>query len=126
MTKKILVIDDEVEICALIRESLEQLGEFSIIAAYNGKDGLHRAQYDKPDLVLLDIGMPSMDGLKVLELLKTNDETYHIPVVMLSGSTNDDFKISASKLYSECYITKPFDIKELKDKIELILARSGG
>ena len=114
MTRKILVIDDEEEICALIKESLEQLGKFSVIEAFSGEGGLQKAQQAKPDLILLDIGMPSMDGFKVLELLKRNDTTYHIPVVMLTGKSADELKISASKLYSEAYITKPFSIADLR------------
>ena len=125
MTKRILVIDDEEEICALIKESLEQLGKFSVIAAYNGTDGLHKAQEVKPDLILMDVSMPSMNGFKVLELLKENNNTDRIPVVMLTGKPLDDFGIAASNLCSDAFIAKPFNIIELKDKIDTILAGSG-
>ena len=121
----ILIVDDEKEVCQIVKEGLERLGAFQIIVAHNGKDGFHMAQKAQPDLVLLDIDMPSIDGFKVLEQLKEDQKTYHIPVVMLTGQRDDSFKVAASRLYSEEYITKPISMTALKDKIDPILARFG-
>lgn len=121
----ILIIDDEKEVCRIVKEGLERLGTFQVLASHNGPDGLHMARKTQPDLVLLDIDMPSMDGFKVLESLKEDQRTYHIPVVMLTGQNDDVFKIAASRLYSEEYITKPISMTALKDKIDPILERFG-
>jgi DNA-binding response OmpR family regulator len=121
----ILIIDDEKEVCKLVKEGLEMMGSFEIIAAHNGKDGLRMAKKSKPDLVLLDIDMPSMNGFKVLQLLKEDLDTYPIPVVMLTGQSDDKSRIASARLYSEDYITKPFGIAELKDRIDTILVRLG-
>ena len=121
--KVILIIDDEKEVCKIVKEGLERRGLFEVIAAHDGKDGIHKAKKAQPDLILLDIDMPSMNGFKVLELLKAGRKTYHIPVVMLTSQTDEDFKITASALYCEDYITKPVGPAELKAKVDAVLAR---
>lgn len=121
----ILIIDDDKAICTVIKEALEQLGEFEIIAAYNGTDGLKMAKQVKPDLVLLDINMPVMDGFRVLELLKKDPEIFYIPVVMIAGQNDNAYRIGASRLYSEDYLAKPISVIDLKVKIDTILARFG-
>ena len=121
----ILVIDDDKKICKLVKEGLEEMGGYSIITSYNGKDGFHMAKRTKPDLILLDIVMPAMDGFEVLRLLKQNDETYPIPVVMLSGDGDDTTRITASKLYCEDYLSKPIGVRALKGRIDTILSRIG-
>ena len=121
--KLVLVIDDEEEVCRVIKEGLERIGDFAVISANNGKDGLRMAKRSKPDLVLLDIDMPSMSGFRVLESLKEDSKTFPIPVVMLTAHSEAAYKTSAARLYSEDYITKPVSIVDLKVKIETILAR---
>jgi DNA-binding response OmpR family regulator len=121
----ILVIDDDKNICRIVKEGLEQTDGINIITSYNGKDGFHMAKRAKPDLILLDIGMPVMDGFKVLQLLKQNEETYSIPVVMLSGADDDISRITASKLYCEDYLSKPIGMMALKGRIDTILSRMG-
>lgn len=123
--KVILIIDDEKDVCRIVKDGLERLGMFEIIAAHNGKDGLRAAKKTKPVLVLLDINMPSMNGFEVLQLLKEDSKTYHIPVVMLTGQSDSVSKIASARLYSEDYITKPFSVTELKDRIDTILAKFG-
>jgi DNA-binding response OmpR family regulator len=117
MAKKILIIDDEIEICELVKIYLENLGEFSVQTAHNGREGLHKAMHAKPDLVLLDINMPLMNGYKVLESLKANEDTCHIPVIMLTGACNNETVVSISKQYGDGYLAKPFDIEALKDAV---------
>jgi DNA-binding response OmpR family regulator len=121
----ILVIDDGKDVCRTIKEGLERLGGYKVISAYNGKDGFRAAKQDNPDLVLLDVDMPSVNGFEVLEQLKEDAKTYPIPVVMLTGQKDDTFKIAASRLYSEDYITKPVSLLTLKGRIDTILARLG-
>jgi DNA-binding response OmpR family regulator len=125
--KVILIIDDEKEVCRIAKEALERLGDYKVLAAYDGNKGLDMAKQAKPDLVLLDLdlGMSSMNGFHVLESLKNDSETYHIPVVMLTAKDDDAFRIASSRLYSEEYITKPVSVTELKARIDTILARFG-
>ncbi|HTZ11436.1 MAG TPA: response regulator transcription factor [Candidatus Margulisiibacteriota bacterium] len=120
MGKKILIVDDEANICLLVSAFLEKKG-FTVITANNGKEGVSAAHKFLPDLILLDINMPKMDGFAVLEKLKHSPETMPIPVIMLSGRGDNESKIKASGSYSEYYITKPFELEELESKIKLVL-----
>ena len=120
----ILLVDDEEDILELLDYNLSKEG-FTILRVTTGEDALTVTRKNLPDLILLDIMMSSMDGFKVLESLKEDQRTYHIPVVMLTGQNDDVFKIAASRLYSEEYITKPISMTALKDKIDPILERFG-
>ena len=123
--KVVLVIDDDKDVCKTIKDALERLGTFQVMTASNGKDGFRMAKRSLPNLVLLDIDMPNMDGFKVLELLKNDAKTFAIPVVMLTGKRDDVSKIAAARLYSEEYLTKPIGMLDLKEKIDNILAKLG-
>ncbi len=125
MAKRILIIDDEEKLCALVTTFLEKKG-YSAVSAKNGKQGIKAARYRIPDLILLDINMPKMDGFAVLEQLKADARTMSIPVIMLSGRGDDESKLRAASLYSEHYITKPFDLEELDGKINQMLQIVGG
>jgi two-component system, OmpR family, alkaline phosphatase synthesis response regulator PhoP len=123
--KKILIIDDETDFCKLVKRNLELIGDFEVAIAEDGKRGLASAKKLKPDLILLDIMMPHMDGFKVLEKLKTDMNTIAIPVIMLTAKGDEASKIKAAQLYDEEYITKPIDAPDLKTKIEEVLKRRG-
>lgn len=120
MAKKILIIDDEPNICSVVSQFFEKKG-FTAITAESGKEGIEIANQLVPDLILLDINMPKMDGFAVLVKLKNDQRTMSIPVVMLTGRSDDIAKLSASALSSEYYITKPCDLEELDSKIKQIL-----
>jgi DNA-binding response OmpR family regulator len=123
MNKKhlILLIDDEADYCALLKMHLSFIGNFEVVCADSGNNGLKLARRIKPDIILLDVIMPGLDGFAVLEKLKKDDETISIPVIMLTGLDEDSARIKAAQLYDELYITKPVDIYQLKSKIEEIL-----
>jgi DNA-binding response OmpR family regulator len=114
----ILLIDDETDYCALLKMHLSFIGNFEVVCAGSGNDGLRLARRIKPDIILLDVIMPGLDGFAVLEKLKKDDETISIPVIMLSGLDEDSAKIKAAQLYDESYVTKPVDVYQLKAKIE--------
>ena len=120
MAKEVLIIDDEPNICSVVSQFLEKKG-FTTITANSGKEGIEIANQLVPDLILLDINMPEMDGFEVLVKLKNDQKTMSIPVVMLTGRGDEIAKLSASALSSEYYITKPFDLEELNSKIKQIL-----
>lgn len=121
--RRVLIVDDEKGFCNLIKDSLELRGAYTVEEAHNGKDGFRLAKRTKPDLILLDIRMPEMDGFEVLERLKKDMDTMEIPVVMLSALDDDKSKIRSAQLYNESYLTKPIKIAELQSKIEEVFAR---
>jgi len=125
--KKILVIDDEVDFGKIIKMNLELIDDtFEVHLATNGKDGLKRAASVKPDVIILDILMPHMNGFQVLEKLKNDMNTTSIPVIMLTAKDDDESKEKAFELYNELFITKPIDTPDLKAKIDSVLNRGTG
>lgn len=121
--RKILIIDDEADFCKLVKKNLELIGEFEVSIATDGRAGIALAKNQKPDLILLDIMMPRMNGFQVLETLKNDLDVTQVPVIMLTALGDDTSKIKAAGLYDEAYITKPVDADDLKAKIEEVLKR---
>jgi two-component system alkaline phosphatase synthesis response regulator PhoP len=119
-SKKILVVDDEVDLVKTLRFSLETEG-YTVLASYNGEDALNQARKQNPDLVLLDIMLPKLDGYKVCRLLKFDERYKHIPILMLSAKTQEKDKIIGMETGADEYITKPFDMDELIGKIKAYL-----
>ena len=116
--KKILVIDDEADLIFFVKKNLEADGEFEVFTATDGRSGIAKAVSKKPDLILLDIIMPYMDGLTVLEILKRQKhQTRTIPVAMLTAKRESKYILQAEKLGIVDYIMKPFTIEELKKMI---------
>ena len=112
MSKKILVVDDEDDILHFLELVLKEKG-YDVVTAANGHEALTTAQIEKPDLVLLDIMMPQMDGWEVLKLLRVDDETAHIPVAMLSARTEAKDRVQGLQEGAIDYICKPFDLRAL-------------
>ena len=125
--KRILIIDDEEDFCRMVKKSLELITDFEIVIATNGKKGIKAAKEIKPDLILLDIVMPGINGLEVLKRLKGHKNTMEaaIPVVMLTSRDDEACKIKSAQLYDEEYITKPIEAPDLKAKIEEVFRRIG-
>jgi len=123
--KTILIIDDEKEFCKTIEMMLGVAGQFKIVMACDGKEGIKQAHMVNPDLILLDIKMPELDGIETLKILKENNATMKIPVIMLTACEEDVLKIKASQLYDEDYITKPVKTNELVDRVQKVLKRTG-
>jgi CheY-like chemotaxis protein len=121
--KKILVIDDDENLCAAVKRGLESFGKYEVSVAGGGKAGLKAGRKLRPDLILLDIIMPDLDGLSVLKKLRQNEKTRFIPVVMLTGVQDQEAKEQASYEYAEQYVTKPFEINRLESVIARTLAR---
>jgi len=118
---EILIIDDEEDFGYFVKANLELKGEYHVTVATEGKEGLKAATKIKPDLILLDIVMPKVDGLQVLKKLKENKKTQGIPVIMLTAK-NDEASISQSiSNYSEQYIIKPIQMDILESKIKNVL-----
>ena len=122
MKKKILIVDDEEDILHFLELVLREKG-YDVVTAMNGHEALTTAQIEKPDLVLLDIMMPQMDGWEVLKLLRVDDETANIPVAMLSARTEAKDRVQGLQEGAIDYICKPFSLQELLAKIETIFGQ---
>lgn len=110
--KTILIIDDETHIVKLLEMNLRNRG-YESICAYTGEQGIELARSRRPDLVLLDVMLPGIDGIAVCRALKTDAVTRRIPVLMLSAKSEGRDKISGLEGGADDYITKPFDLREL-------------
>jgi DNA-binding response OmpR family regulator len=117
---KILVIDDEKDVLEVLRLVLSRSG-YEVLASSSGMEGLAQAQADRPDLILLDIMMQRMDGWEVLRALKSDAETREIPVVILSARVEPKDKIRGLQEGAVDYVTKPFAVREILEKVSLIL-----
>ncbi len=123
--KKILIIDDEEGFRFFVKTNLELRGDYEVIAASGGEEGIRLAEEHKPDLVLLDILMPGIDGLETLNRLKENKNTKSTPVIMLTAKSDDETRIKALYLRNDGYVIKPFEIAALEEKIEEVLYKNG-
>lgn len=119
MKKKILVVDDEFEIVELTKMILEKEG-YVVEGALSGVEALTRIQKIHPDLILLDVNMPDMDGWEVLKVLKTDDATLHIPVILFTIKSEVRDKVHGIQSGAFDYITKPFSYDELVIRIQKI------
>ena len=121
--KKILAVDDESDVLLIIRTALESEG-FAVVTAGNGPDGLAAAYESRPDLIVLDIMMPEMDGFEVLKQLKEKDSTRDVPVVMLTGLSERKLIKRALDEGVTHYIVKPFDFQQFMQVIHRALEAS--
>jgi len=119
--KKILFIEDEPTLQKTLGRALEQEG-FEILSALDGKIGIKKAKENKPDLILLDLILPKMDGFEVLKHLKENEETKNIPVIILTNLENAEDIEKALSLGATTYLVKAnYDLEEVIDKIKDML-----
>ncbi|MFZ5909110.1 MAG: response regulator [Chloroflexota bacterium] len=123
MTEKILIIDDDLDTLRLVGLMLQRQG-YQIMAATNGQQGLAKAFEDKPDLILLDIMMPEMDGYEVARRLRSNPLTEHTPILMFTAKTQLDDKVAGFEVGADDYLTKPTHPSELQAHVKALLARS--
>lgn len=109
---KVLIVEDEQDIRENIAE-IFKLSKYKVFEAENGRKGLEAASELQPDIIVSDILMPEMDGFELLERIKTNPQTDHIPVILLTAKTMMDSKLKGLKIGADDYITKPFNVDEL-------------
>jgi CheY-like chemotaxis protein len=118
--KQILIVDDDPEALAILQTLLEHSG-YAVTAVYNGIDALKHIYQSIPDLIVLDIMMPGMDGYEVCEAVKSNPQTSSVPVIMLTAKDmGDDIEKALSKK-ADWFVTKPYDNKYIMQKIETFL-----
>ncbi|GMV35902.1 MAG: hypothetical protein AMXMBFR61_04100 [Fimbriimonadales bacterium] len=127
MALKILVCDDERHIVRLIQVNLERQG-WEVVTAYDGKEGLEKIKSVHPDLVVLDVMMPYMDGFEVLKTLRREPEFQELPVIMLTAKAQDKDVFEGYHYGADMYLTKPFNPMELVTFVKRIIGgdASGG
>lgn len=117
---KVLAVDDDENVITIIKESLEP-EIFEIFEAVNGKEALGMAFAKSPDILILDIMMPDMDGYSVCEELKKHDNSRNTPIIILTAKAGIDDKLKAMDMGINDYIVKPFDPRELRARIKMVL-----
>ncbi len=118
--RKILVVDDEERMVRFIRLNLEHDG-FRVIEAFNGNQAINKARSNLPDLVLLDVMMPDLDGFEVLKVMR---EVSSVPVIMLTAKGEEEDRVRGLELGADDYITKPFSPRELVSRVRAVLRRT--
>jgi DNA-binding response OmpR family regulator len=124
MSEKILFIEDEPDQIMMLRMRMKSYG-FEIISALDGEEGLNRAFQEKPDLILLDLIMPKMNGLEVCQRLKENSETRSIPIIILTASGGKDVEEKSQAAGADDCIRKPYDSGQLVARIKALIAAKG-
>jgi DNA-binding response OmpR family regulator len=125
MRWKILVVDDDAELVELLCFNLKQAG-FAVGTASNGVEALKKARSISPDLILLDLMMPELDGLAVLEILRRHVTTATIPIVILTALSGELGRLAGLGSGADDYVTKPFSLRSLISRVERLLRRPPG
>ncbi|TGC09683.1 response regulator transcription factor [Methanolobus halotolerans] len=120
--EKLLIVDEEIDALTALKVALEAEG-YNVIVALDGFEGIEKARTENPDIILLDIMMPGMDGFEVCKRLKSDPSSEHIPVIMLTAKGETADKVEGLELGADDYVTKPFNLKELKARIKTVLRR---
>ena len=123
MPLKVLVCDDERHIVRLIQVNLERQG-YTVVTAFDGREGLEKIRSEKPNLVVLDVMMPYMDGFEVLKTIRREPETENLPVIMLTAKAQDKDVFEGYHYGADMYLTKPFNPMELVTFVKRITANT--
>jgi DNA-binding response OmpR family regulator len=118
--KKILLVEDEKDLVETVTLRLEAAG-YEVIPAYDGREGLAKAKKEKPDLIILDLMLPKMDGYKVCGLLKADTRYNKIPIIMFTARAQESDKKMGQEVCADAYITKPFEPEALLEKVRQLL-----
>ncbi|MEP7136326.1 MAG: response regulator transcription factor [Chloroflexota bacterium] len=121
MAKTIMVVDDEKRLVSLVQSYLTQEG-YRVVSAYNGKEALAVAKKEKPDLIVLDVMMPEMDGYEFMRKHRADNNT---PIILLTARVDDEEKVVGLEVGADDYMTKPFRPRELVARVRAVLRRAG-
>lgn len=122
MAPRILVVEDEKNLARLVRGYLENAG-YEVLQAYTGREALFMARQERPDLILLDLGLPEMDGLDVAQTLRRDSQ---VPIIILTARVEESDRILGLELGADDYVTKPFSPRELVARVRAVLRRTQG
>ena len=123
MSKRLLLVDDEKDLLETVRFRLEANG-YEVIPAYDGKEALTKAKTEKPDLIILDLMLPKLDGYKVCGLLKRDAKYRHIPIILFTARAQESDRKMGEEVGADAYVTKPFEPQTLLGKISELLKES--
>ncbi|MFA6170435.1 MAG: response regulator [Candidatus Margulisiibacteriota bacterium] len=119
---KVLVVDDEPDVVSLLEVLLNSYG-YSVISAADGQQALEKARTERPDLIILDVMLPKLDGYKVARMLKFDENFSKIPIIMLTAKVTDKDKETGIETGADVYLTKPFETDKLLASIETVLRK---
>lgn len=120
MAKKILIVDDEKDLVETVSFRLQSAG-YDVIKAYDGQEGLDKARKEKPDIIILDLMLPKMDGYKVCAMLKRDQKYKNIPILMFTARAQESDEKLGLEVGADAYVTKPFESQALLAKIKELL-----
>ena len=122
-TTRVLVVEDEQDIAALIKHTLERSGEIQATIVGSGDVALRSIAERPPDLIILDLNLPVVSGTEVCRILRARPETAHLPVIMLTARTTEADRVTGLDLGADDYVTKPFSLRELSARVRAVLRR---
>jgi len=125
-TSRILVVEDETDIAQLIKHTLERGGDARVDIVTSGDAALKAVSDEQPDLVILDLNLPVLDGTEVCRLLRARPATSGLPIIMLTARTGEADRVSGLDLGADDYVTKPFSLRELAARVRAVLRRKPG
>ena len=123
-TPRVLVVEDEHDIAALIKHALERAGDAQVDIVSSGDTALRAASETTPDLVILDLNLPVLSGTEVCRILRAKPNTADIPIIMLTARTAESDRVAGLDLGADDYVTKPFSLRELAARVRAVLRRS--
>ena len=121
--QKILIVDDELDALTALKRALES-DNYNVVEAVDGLSAIKKIKTEKPDIVLLDLMMPEIDGFEVCKRLKSDPLYKHVPIIMLTAKGEINDKIEGIEMGADDYVTKPFNLKEIRARIKMVLRRS--
>lgn len=120
--KKILIIDDEIRLCKVIKIELEHAG-YDVMVAHDGLEGFNKVKQEIPDLIILDVMLPHLDGFHICRMLKFDGNFKDIPVLLLTAKGQSSDKLIGQEVKADAYITKPFKSEDVLDCIKSLLEK---
>lgn len=120
---RILVVDDEIDLANLIRHTLERTGDARVEVVTSGDAALSAVRQSPPDLVILDLNLPAIDGTEVCRILRAAPATARVPIIMLTARTSESDRVAGLDLGADDYMTKPFSLRELAARVRAVLRR---
>ena len=123
MSTRVLVVEDEQDIAGLIKHTLEKTGDMQVDVVGAGDAALRALSNQEPDVIILDLNLPVLSGIEVCRIVRTRDDTAHIPIIMLTARTAESDRVTGLELGADDYISKPFSLRELVARVRAVLRR---
>ncbi len=123
MSTNVLVVEDEQDIAGLIKHTLEKTGDMQVDVVGAGDAALRSLSQREPDVIILDLNLPVLSGIEVCRIVRTREDTAHIPIIMLTARTAETDRVTGLEIGADDYITKPFSLRELVARVRAVLRR---